>query len=79
MNKHEFNQAVNLAKTPIGFDDTEIFDGFGLRDFKPVCCTIKAMASLIKWQALQFDGNFDQEALNVIWDCRKRFLIADGI
>lgn len=79
MNKKEFNQAVNLAKTPIGFDDTELFDGFGLPDFKPVCCTLKAMASLIKWQALQFNGQFDQEALNEIWNCRKRFLIADGI
>jgi hypothetical protein len=79
MNKKEFNQAVNLAKTEIGFDDTGLFYGFALRDFKPVVCTIKAIAGLIKYQALQFNGEFDHAALNEIWECKRRFIVADSI
>lgn len=79
MNKKEFNQAVNLANTDIGFDGIDLFDGFALREFRPVCCTLRSMASLIKWQALQFNGQFDQEALNEIWACKRKFIIADSI
>ena len=82
MNKKEFNQAVNLAKNwPSGkkeFKDLSIFDGFALRDYKPVCCELEAMASLIRWQALFLIGQFDTDAINEIWQCRKKFIIADS-
>ena len=78
MNKLEFKKATKLALNPEltgTFDNIQIFDGFGLNGFKPVACTLKDMAGLIKWQCLKYDGNIDTEALDAIWSYRRRFTI----
>lgn len=80
MNKAEFNSAFQLAKNGGGsFDNIDLFDGFGLKGFRPVCCTLAAMAGLIKWQALQFDGHWDSSAVDEIWEARRKFIIADSL
>jgi hypothetical protein len=80
MNKLEFNKAFELAKQGAGsFDNLDLFNGFGFRDFTPVCCTLEAMAGLMKWQALQLNGAWDMEALNTIWDSKRKFIIADKV
>lgn len=56
-------------------DDSILF-GCGLRSFEPVHTTLEAVAKLIRWQALQFNGEWDAEALNeVAMIGRKNFLV----
>jgi hypothetical protein len=81
MTKKEFKDACTLAfKCPNltgTFDNIQLFDGFGLSEFKPVACTLKDLAGLIKWQCLMFNGSVDAEALDDIWSLRKKFLVID--
>ena len=78
MRKEEFKKALELAKDrkvelPT---DISIFAGFGLKDFDPVHVTLDRVAALINWQALQFNGEWDAEALNEIGIAgRKKFII----
>ena len=56
-------------------DDTILF-GCGLPRFKPVHTTLEAVAKLIRWQAMQFNGQWNAEALNEVAEVgRKNFLI----
>jgi hypothetical protein len=78
MTKDEMKQALTLAKTRKVKEPTDIsiFAGFGLRDFEPVNVTLDSVAALISWQALQFNGEWDAEALNEIAIAgRKKFII----
>lgn len=59
--------------------DTSIFDGFGLAGFGPVHVTLRQVAALMRWQALQFNGQWNAEALDeVVKLGRTRFMILDG-
>jgi len=52
--------------------------GFGLPHFKPVHTTIEAVAKVIRWQARQFNGQWDHPALDEVARIgRKKFLIVD--
>lgn len=78
MTRDEMKAAVELAKSDATLEgeDLDIFNGFGLPDFNPIHVTIRAVAALIRWQAQQFNGQFDAEALNEIAERgRRRFLI----
>lgn len=78
MSGAQFRAAVELAKSgeSLPVDDGETFWGFALPDFAPVWVTIAQLASLIRWEALQFNGEFDNEALQTIQKYgRKRFQI----
>jgi hypothetical protein len=76
MNKQEFSKALKMAKEHnYGIANISLFDGFGLPNFKPVACTLNDMAGLIAWQCFCLDGSLDNEALNEIWNCKKRFII----
>ena len=56
-------------------DDTILF-GCGLPRFKPVHTTLEAVAKMIRWQAMQFNGQWNAEALNEVAEVgRKNFLI----
>jgi len=78
MNTAQLNQAVKLAQTSneLGFDGLEVFDGFGLNEFKHVTVTLSQMARLIRWQAFQFNGQIDAKALQEIAFHKRKFLIA---
>ena len=78
MTKSEFTKAFKLAKSAATLSDSEneLFYGFGLKDFKPIHCTIEGVAKIIRWQCEQFNGDWDMEALNEIaYFGKKRFII----
>jgi hypothetical protein len=50
-----------------------------LPDFQPVHTTIDAVAALIRWQALQFNGQWDATELdNMAWIAKRKFTLIDG-
>ena len=81
MRKADLEQALVIARSKARLDmaETVIFDGFGLPDFRPVTCTVEALAALVRWQCIRFDGSVDAEALDEIATCgRKRFQVLGG-
>ena len=74
MTKQEFKQSLELAKSPHSEDLTPFF-GYGFRDFTPVWVTLSQVATLLRWQALFFDGTWDNEEINNIWNARRKFNI----
>ena len=78
MNKNELSQAFDLArsKADLSQENIDIFDGFGLDEFKSVYVTIGQVARLIRWQCGCFDGSWDSHNLQEIaFFGRKRFTI----
>ena len=76
MTMQQLSQAVAIARSdkPLDIESMGIFDGFGLPEFKPVVCTLDALAMLVRWQCVQFNGGLDPQALNEIAECgRHRF------
>ncbi len=80
MTKAEFAKAYSLAKSneQLNYNNLDLFAGYGLSGFKPVHVTIKDVASLIRWQALQFNGEFNSEELNNIALAGKKGFIIIG-
>ncbi len=71
--------AIARSDRPLNMDDLSIFDGFGLADFKPVTCTIEALAMLVRWQCVCFDGSIDAEnLLEIATVGRHRFTVLSG-
>ena len=68
MKATDLDRALAIARsdTPLNVADLSIFDGFGLPDFRPVVCTVEALAMLIRWQCFRLDGSIDAEALQEI-------------
>jgi len=79
MTLSQFQAAFAIAKDfsrDLSKVDDGILFGFGLSSFKPVHTTLEAVAKLIRWQAYQFNGEWDSEALNEVATLgRKNFLI----
>ena len=70
-----FAIAKDIDRDLSNVDDSILF-GCGLRSFAPVHTTLEAVAKLIRWQALQFNGEWDAEALNeVAMIGKKNFLV----
>ena len=80
MTTQQLSDAVALARSGYALNtDLSLFDGFGLPNFEPVTCTMEALASLVRWQCVRFDGSIDQEALNEIARVgRHRFRVVGG-
>ena len=69
MNKPELTAALAIAKSPAKLPPLgEEFDGFAAFDFRPIVTTLANVAALIRWQALQWNGQLDHEALQEIAD-----------
>ena len=78
MKTADLDRALAIARSgrPLNVADLSIFDGFGLPDFKPVTCTVEALAMLVRWQCVQLNGEINAEALQEIATYgRKRFLV----
>ena len=77
MTKQELSHALAVAKTEQQiFEDIEVFDGYGLLDFKSVQTTVKAVAKLIRWQCFRLDGSVDtQELSDLATHARRKFII----
>ena len=68
--------AIAQSDRPLNNSDFSMFDGFGLADFRPVTCTVEALAMLVRWQCVCFDGSIDAGALQEIAECgRYRFTV----
>lgn len=75
MNRQEFNRAFTIAQGPQSLPEGP-FNGFGLPDFQPVHVTLRQVAELMRWQALQFNGEWNAEALQEIAKHgRQKFII----
>lgn len=79
MTLSQFQAAFAIAKDfsidLSNVDDTNLF-GFGLLDFAPVHTTLQAVAKTIRYQALQFNGEWNAEALDEVAKLgKKNFLI----
>ena len=71
--------AIARSDTALNVADLSLFDGFGLPGFRPVTCTVEALAMLVRWQCVCFDGSIDSEALQEIAECgRHRFTVLSG-
>lgn len=82
MDKNEFKRAFQVAQQrkadQVDFDHESIalFHGYGLSDYKPVACTIEAVADLIRYQASCLDGSWDAKELNTLAHiARRKFTI----
>ena len=75
MTKNELKEAFAMAQRGeayIEVGEMALFDGFGLKDFAPICCTMRQLAGLIVWQCQTFAGTWDMEAFNEIAEAGKR-------
>ena len=80
MTKKELAKALEIAKSDRELESkvaTNMFLGFGLKDFEPVYCTLEQVAWLIRYQCFYiFGGGMDMDELNYIARHGKRkFLI----
>ena len=68
MKTADLDTALAIARSdrPLNVADLALFDGLGLPDFRPVTCTVEALAMLIRWQCFCLDGSVDGEALQEI-------------
>ena len=81
MTKNEFASAFKIAKDfsidLTNVDNSHIF-GYGLPHFVPVHCTLEQVAKEIRWSALQFDGQWNGDALNEVANLGRRNFIVLG-
>ena len=78
MKAQDLQAALTLARSdaPLNIEDLSLFDGFALPDFAPVVCTLEALAMLVRWQCICFDGSVDGEALQELATVgRRRFTV----
>lgn len=78
MTKQELSEALKIANSEKSLEnvDIEIFDGYGLKNFQPIYCTVEQLARLIRWQCFQLNGKIDDEELNnLAYAGKKKFLI----
>lgn len=63
MNKQDLATAFEIAKSDEVLEDEllDIFVGCGLKDFKPVYCTLRGVAKLIRYQCQYLFGGWDME------------------
>lgn len=81
MTLNEFKAAFALAKdTSLDFSgvDNSNMLGYGLPDFKPVHVTLEAVAKEIRWNAYQFDGTWNADALEEVAKLGRRNFIVLG-
>ena len=80
MKAYQLQDAIDLARSgaPLQIEDLAVFEGYGFPDFKPIACTVEALAMLIRWECVQFDGLLDAEALVQIEHVgRRKFTVID--
>ena len=81
MKATDLDAALSIARSavPLNVADLSLFDGFALPEFRPVTCTVEALAMLVRWQCVCFDGSIDGNALQEIAACgRHRFTVLTG-
>jgi hypothetical protein len=82
MTKDEAQAAWEIAEsnTDLSGVEDDHLHGFGLPGFAPVHTTLEAVALLLRWQGKRFDGSWDMDAVNEVFNCgRYRFIILNGV
>lgn len=85
MNAEQFERALKLAqdlKIDLSFaqSQTNALFSFGLPSFPATETTIAAVALVIRWQALSFNGSWDQDAIQEVREIsRYKFVISEEI
>lgn len=81
MTLQQFRQSWKLAKdnqVDLSTEEQGHLFGFGLPEFKPVACTIRQVARLIRWQGGMFNGGWDMNMVDEVRQYgRKKFLIIE--
>ncbi len=73
MTKQELGCAFEIAKSSADLiNENEPFNGFALPEFRPLLCTVREVARLIRWQCQRFNGTWDMEALAEIREAGRR-------
>jgi hypothetical protein len=75
MTTDQFKRAFAIAddrSVDLSNEDTSCLEGCGLRDFVPTVATVRQIASLMRWQALYFNGTWYMEELNNIKEYLRR-------
>ena len=78
MTTQEFKRAFTIASSDQDLTNVNMghLFGFGLQDFQPVSTTVEAVARMMRWQAHQMDGGWDEQALDEIRQCgRTKFIV----
>lgn len=82
MTKEEFKAAFDRAlerkhqDLPFDWNALDLFVGCGLREYKPIHCTLDAVADLIRYQAQFFNGGWDHAELdNIAKIGRSKFIV----
>ena len=80
MNKKEFSEILEIVQDErINLSDVDemILHGYALPEFQyPVYVTRKQVAKVIRWDCMQFNREYDADALNNIGILgKKRFII----
>ena len=81
MNASQLQTALAIARSDaaLNVEDLSIFEGYALPGFKPVTCTIEALAMLIRWQCVCLDGSIDATELNELAHiARHRFTVLES-
>lgn len=79
MTNQEFQDCFKLAQNGEELaGDISRFNGYGLREFRPLVATKAELALLIRWQALQFNGQWDSSELTDIKNSLRRKLTLVG-
>jgi hypothetical protein len=75
MNIHDMNEAIRIAKSDADLDHLSIsaFDGYAMKQFQPIECTIEQVAKLIRYQARYFNGDWDHRAIDEVVMFRYKF------
>ncbi len=63
MTAKEFKVATEMAKessVSLPWELHNVLYGCGCSDFKPVCVSLKAVASLLRYQCMCFNGSWDE-------------------
>jgi hypothetical protein len=74
--RQQLQQALEIAQSDVDLSaesqDSGIFNGYGWPSFEPVTVTIRQVAELIRWQAINFDGTVNARELNALASVGRR-------
>jgi hypothetical protein len=82
MTKDQFTKALAVARSAEDLDgiNDEHLHGCGLPEFERATTTVRAVAKLLRWQVIQFNGELDERELgNMREIARRKFDVIDII
>lgn len=79
MTAKQVAMAVKVARGPVPEADDRPLHGLCTPEFQaPVVVTLEAVACFLRWQCVQFNGGWDEVALNEILPALRRKVIVSN-